>query len=297
MCRFCTQHGDGKVWYLEASSYSADLDSDLVRRDYLTPLHQRLRPLAVHGHRGRRHARGHAATCCASSAPSAISRKMQVDHFGQPVPIEDIEKILDITTSVVRLPCLCRTQAGKAPEGVCLAITTRPYDELLAKAFGANPAFADGPDVSRFDQLTKEETLDLLRACEARGLMHSVWTFKSPVHRRDLQLRPPERLHGDAPHPRLRHQAHVEGREPDRVRRGEVHRVRRLRGCVSRSARSPTTALRHRAVVDHVKCYGCGTCRAACKTEALSLSGPARSDRDGPSRARRLVMPEPGDLG
>ncbi len=35
MCEFCTQHGDGKKWYLEASNYASDLEHDLERRGYM----------------------------------------------------------------------------------------------------------------------------------------------------------------------------------------------------------------------------------------------------------------------
>ncbi len=35
MCRFCIEHGEGKKWYLQASSYAADLNSDLKRRGYV----------------------------------------------------------------------------------------------------------------------------------------------------------------------------------------------------------------------------------------------------------------------
>ena len=35
MCQFCVEHGEGKRWYLEASNYAYDLDSDLKRREYV----------------------------------------------------------------------------------------------------------------------------------------------------------------------------------------------------------------------------------------------------------------------
>lgn len=35
MCQFCVKHGDGKAWYLEASNYAFDLESDLKRQTYM----------------------------------------------------------------------------------------------------------------------------------------------------------------------------------------------------------------------------------------------------------------------
>jgi NAD-dependent dihydropyrimidine dehydrogenase PreA subunit len=200
-----------------------------------------------------------------------ISKVMQRDHFGQPVPIEDIEKILDITTSVVRLPCLCRTQAGHAPEGVCLAITTKPYDDLLAEAFGGNPAFADGPDVSQFDRLTKEGTLDLLRACEQRGLMHSVWTFKSPWIGAICNCDKPSGCM--AMRLTLDYGIKIMWKGEYLARIDEE----KCNGCAACAGACPCGALtfdraRRRAQLDPDRCYGCGTCRASCKQSALSIT-------------------------
>ena len=35
MCRFCVEHGEGKRWYLQASNYAFDLESDLNRRGFM----------------------------------------------------------------------------------------------------------------------------------------------------------------------------------------------------------------------------------------------------------------------
>lgn len=272
MCQFCTQHGDGKVWYLEASNYSADLESEVERerRDYLTHFisdfdHSRAMGIAAGDTLARLPRPLH------KLGTSLISRRMRASHFGQPVPIEDIEKILDITTSVVRLPCLCRTHAGKAPEGVCLAVTTRPYDDILASAFGANPAFADGPDVSRFDTLSKEETLELLRACEERGLMHSVWTFKSPWIGAICNCDRPSGCM--AMRLTLDYGIKIMWKGEYLARVDEE----RCNGCAACAGICPFGALtydrtRHRARLEPDSCYGCGTCRAACAVGALSLA-------------------------
>ena len=37
-----------------------------------------------------------------------LLRKQKADHFGQVVPIEEIERILGFVTSIVRLACICR---------------------------------------------------------------------------------------------------------------------------------------------------------------------------------------------
>jgi len=177
MCQFCTQHGDGKVWYLEATNYVTDFESDLERRGYIVDF--------VHGFDSMRSRSLTWIELLENSAPKPVERavknrvhkRQQAHHFGQPVPIEDCERIFDFATSVVRMPCVCRTYAGKAERGVCLAVTAMPMDDVLAEAFDG---FDMGPDISSLERLTKEQAMQVLRDCERDGLMHSVWTFITP---------------------------------------------------------------------------------------------------------------------
>jgi hypothetical protein len=101
MCDFCHQHGEGKKWYLDARNYSEDLLSDLGRRKYIKRFFESPDHLS----------QGDRALNKLDKIPRFFTRgirrkitgKQMVKHFGQVVPIEDIEKILDFTTSVVRL--------------------------------------------------------------------------------------------------------------------------------------------------------------------------------------------------
>ena len=277
MCQFCTQHGDGKIWYLQAETYAADLDSDLKRRDYMEHFisdfdHSRSLVIALMDRITKM------PRPLRRLGTDMVSRNFETNHFGQPVPIEDIEKIFDITTSIVRLPCVCRAQAGHSPEGVCLAITTRPYDELLAEAYSGNPAFSDGPDVSQMDHLTKESALELLRACEQRGLMHSVWTFQSPWIGAICNCDKPSGCM--AMRLTLDYGVKLMWKGEYLVEIDETA----CNGCAACAGACPFGALtydrtRHRPQLDPVKCYGCGTCRASCRQTALSLA--PRRDKIG----------------
>ena len=106
MCQFCVEHGEGKAWYLEAQTYAYDLDADLQRRQYIVDFVrdfdrnrewvlsnlERLEKLPARVQR---------------LGKSMASKRMQESHYGQPVPIEECEAILDICTSVVRIPLPC----------------------------------------------------------------------------------------------------------------------------------------------------------------------------------------------
>ena len=98
MCEFCHQHGEDKKWYLKAQNYSEDLLSDIKRRsiikkfalgagmlkkkvlvlDVLSKVPGLIKYVLAHG----------------------ITGRMKKVHFGQVVPIEDVERIFDIVNSI-----------------------------------------------------------------------------------------------------------------------------------------------------------------------------------------------------
>ncbi|MCL4078213.1 4Fe-4S binding protein [Coriobacteriia bacterium Es71-Z0120] len=266
MCEFCHKHGDGQKWYLAAASYAADLQSDLERRGYLVefvsgfdermrrtvPLLERLRVLPKP---------------LGDAVRTASSRRMQRDHFGQPVTLEDCAAILDIATSVVRVPCVCRHFARTPDDGVCLAITTRPTDDVIEEAFAGHLSEPDTPGLQR---LSRAEALALLSRCEEQGLMHSVWTFKTPfiagicncslqagcmAMRSTLELGVKVMWKGE------------------RIARLDADACT---GCGACAQRCPFVALsldraRRVAVLDAARCYGCGLCAGTCRPKAIGL--------------------------
>ena len=124
MCDFCHQHGEGKKWYLNANNYAEDLMSDLRRRRFIT------RFFEDPGHL----AKGERALTALDVLPgflwkgvrTKITAKQQVKHFGQVVPIEDIERILALTTSVVRLACICRHVSTGKEQRYCFGVSMEP---------------------------------------------------------------------------------------------------------------------------------------------------------------------------
>ncbi|MFA5844549.1 MAG: 4Fe-4S binding protein [Coriobacteriia bacterium] len=266
MCRFCAQHGDGKRWYLEASTYAYDLESDLRRREYVVGFVRHFREnregiLRAYDRVSRlpgplrRAAKGYA------------SRKLQDHHFGQPVPIEECERIFDIATSIVRLPCVCRDVAGTSDEACCIAMTVTPADSVFREAFDR---FDGGPDTGAFDRLSREQALALLRDCEDRGLMHSVWTFITPFVAAICNCDLPSGCMA----------MRVERTMGTRVMWKGEHVARlddeRCTGCGACVKRCPFEALARGAKGEPVRldrgaCYGCGVCRSACRTDALGL--------------------------
>jgi Pyruvate/2-oxoacid:ferredoxin oxidoreductase delta subunit len=273
VCQFCVEHGDGKKWYLEAANYACDLESDMRRRGFIIDF---ARDFDGHVARGIRYleALKHVPAPLRRIAHEAATRRLRRSHFGQPVPKEDAARILDITTSIVRVPCVCRRFHGKGDHAYCLLITTRPIADLSTDPFVVDlaarilPDYGAGPDLSDFELLTKEQTMTMLDDCEAEGLLHSIWTFVTPFIGAMCNCN----LSSGCVAMRINQSYGC--RVMFKGENVATIDAARCTGCGSCVAHCPFEALAGedgRASVRSGECYGCGVCRAVCGEDAIRL--------------------------
>lgn len=272
MCEFCAQHGDGKKWYLEAENYAVDLSRDIERREYVVDF--------VSGF-DRRMRRDVPLLKTLSAAPRPVRaafrayaqpRQMR-DHFGQPVPIEECERIFDMATSIVQLPCVCRHFAGMPERGYCLGVTVTPADDVFTEAFRD---YADGPDTAVFQRLSREEAVAVLHRAEREGMMHSVWTFKTPFIAGICNCNLASGCMAMRTTLEFDYKTMWKGEYVAAVEEA------RCVGCGACVERCPFGALaldeRRVAAVDRSACYGCGICRSSCRKDAIALEDRAVGD-------------------
>ena len=265
MCQFCVEHGEGKRWYLQAKNYAYDLDSDLKRREYVLEFirgFEAMRSTAITagevlgrlpaplGHLGR----------------NAISKNMRKQHFGQPLPLEDCEQVLDMATSITVIPCVCRMhERNRAAEEVCVLVTAKPIIPLLAEGFAD---YDGGPELDDFHTMTKDGAMALLSSCEERGLMHSIWTFKTPFTAAICNC---NRSSG------CMAMKLTAGYDIKLMWRGEdvaMLDYERCSHCGACSRLCPFDAIsagRGHVTFHAEKCWGCGICRSACEQDAIGL--------------------------
>ncbi|MCR4396242.1 MAG: 4Fe-4S binding protein [Candidatus Saccharicenans sp.] len=269
MCNFCHQHGEGKKWYLEARNYSEDLLSDLKRRKFIEDFF-------THGSEGMK--RGEKGLTALDKLPSFISgfirkkitRRQMANHFGQVIPIEDVEKILEMTTSVVRLACSCRQSFLGSEQRFCYGLSLVPRGgEMVNILKGIDTSYLIGPQTGGLEYLSKEDALKHMQQCEQDGLCHSVWSFLTPfigglcncslpgcmAMRTSLIHKTPVMFRGE----------YLAAVDPEKcIACGECQKI-----CPFGAYRPVRNG--HKAEVDLKKCYGCGICRRVCPAGAISL--------------------------
>ncbi len=262
MCEFCIKHGEGKKWYLNVKNYSQDLVSDIKRRRFVKRFFYGV-DLGYKKHYNRLKSLPLKMPVIGPSLKAILRHRLINEHWGQVVPIEDVERILSITSSIVRIPCVCRKVTTGKEARTCFVITLKPESIELV-----DQSFFGGPDVAKFERLDKKSALDYMKEQETRGLFHSIWTFKTPfigaVCNCDNTGCIAMKMYKEVTPIFFKAEYII---EPDKGR---------CNSCKACIKICPFEALRYdaankKARVDHKKCFGCGICRAVCKTNAMTL--------------------------
>jgi Pyruvate/2-oxoacid:ferredoxin oxidoreductase delta subunit len=274
MCEFCLKHGEGKPWYLDARNYAEDLLSDLRRRKFIEHFFSSPDHLTL----------GRAQLKLLDRVPSIlrrpiqrkITRRQKPVHFGQVVPIEDIERILDLTTSVVRVACICRHAAFGKETRACYGVSLAPEGgEFVRLIRQIDPAYLIGPPTRGLEVVPKTEALAQMREFERRGMCHTVWTFITPFIAGLCNCSLPGCM---AMTTTLEHAVPVFFRS-EYTARVDAATCTACGACVKLC---PFQAFRPRAAkekarIDPAICYGCGICRSICASGSIALF-PRASD-------------------
>jgi ferredoxin len=177
MCEFCTKHGEGKKWYLEAKNYSNSLLSDLRRRGFTRDFFYWL-DKTYKAKFGFLKSLPFKAPIIGGLFSGLVKNWLLYKHWGQVVPLEDVEKILCLTNSITRVPCICRKIVKNKEERVCFLISLNPAELGIAEV--VNRSYFGGPDVVKFEKVDNKWALNFIKELEPRGRLHTIWTFKAP---------------------------------------------------------------------------------------------------------------------
>jgi NAD-dependent dihydropyrimidine dehydrogenase PreA subunit len=268
MCEFCLKHGEGQKWYLQANNYSEDLLNDVRRR-------KMIQNFAADGESV---AKSIEKMDKLSTAPKFIQalvrrlvpRKMKKRHYGQVVPIEDVEKIFGFVNSIVRVACYCRHFTVGKEKRYCYGISMGPnggkFGELMKNV---DTSFLTGPDSASVETLTKEQAIASFREHEKEGLCHTVWTFQTPFIGGICNC---DRADCLAMRCTVTHNVPVMFRA-EFIAETDPDKCVGCRQCMKLCQFGAISyiASNKKAVVDKMKCYGCGICRAACAKDAIRL--------------------------
>lgn len=275
MCEFCTKHGEGKKWYLQMKNYADELLHAEISLDPNEAVghHTRLDWVFEFWESFTLPAAGSIPKKQAAPQETEPPERPQVQpsedeivsarkvaHFGQVLPIEDVERVIDQVDSITRLPCGCRyLTTGKTDKRYCFGFGVDKLGIL-----GSYPEAASSLEV-----LSKAEAKKYFRKYDEEGLMHSIWTGVTPYV---VGLCNCDRDCGA-------YKGYIEMRGAPSFFRAEYicqtdwDLCTGCKECMSQcqfGAQFYSSAL-GKVYIDPTRCFGCGVCRAACQNDAIQL--------------------------
>jgi NAD-dependent dihydropyrimidine dehydrogenase PreA subunit len=269
MCEFCHRHGEGQRWYLQARNYSEDLLSDLRRRRYIRDF-VRDPEYLNRGLRKIEWLKSLPPFVRGVVTPIAINRQKRV-HYGQVVPIEEIERIFEFVNHVTRLPCICRQATLGTEQRYCYAVSMGPgaRSQLIEVLGGVDASYLTGPDTGGLEALSREEALVNIRELENQGLCHTVWTFITPfiggICNCDRSDCVAMRLTVTMDYPVMFRAEYVSEVNPERC-----NGCRQCM-CACQFGAMGFSIANRKVFIDPRRCYGCGICRSLCTRGAIAL--------------------------
>ncbi len=272
MCEFCLKHGEGQKWYLQAKNYSEDLLSDVRRQKMIKNF--AADDKSVSKTMDRLEKLPNAPKLIQGLVKRIVSGRMKKKHYGQVVPIEDIEKIFGFVNSIARVACYCRHFTAGKEKRYCYGVSMGPNGGKLGELMrNVDTSFLSGPDSAGVEMITKEQAIANFHEHEKEGLCHTVWTFQTPFiggicncDRADCLAMKCTVTHDLPVMFRAEFIAKINPEKCIGCR--QCMRLCQF-GAISYSASNK------KVVIDKLKCFGCGICRSICAKDAISLEARA----------------------
>lgn len=255
-------------WFLRAQNYSDDLVSDIRRRRYISGFFE-----------GNAKAIGRPEPMdnlrfvpkpLRPLAHTAILRHMEPNHYGQVVTLDEVRQILSLMATAVRFPCVCRRITTHTEQRHCFGFSLKP-DSLGAVGL-VDASYWDGPDGNGLEKLEPAVALQLIEQMDRDGLVHSIWTMRTPFIASLCNCGPKDCRAMKA---LLEHELRVLHRG-ESVATVDVGRCSGCGLCVKRchfgALSVPAGSFPRSASVDEAHCMGCGLCSEVCRVGALTTT-------------------------
>ncbi|MBM3291337.1 hypothetical protein FJY84_01525 [Candidatus Bathyarchaeota archaeon] len=276
MCQWCTKHGSGGKWYLNARNYSNELADKMRAHEYLTEQWMNFESVYIRriagvssiglGYKLQLPIIGRVLRNAAENmihSEGGHRNPARADgHFGQVIPIEEAKLImLNLAAEpIIRNYCMCRWMQKGVQDACCINFG------VLSGVIEKLPRFV--PADTRY-HLTREEAVELLEENNRKGRVCTVWFQPVPYINAICSCETPQcgglRLRVDFGLHTVYKAEYVADIDPDYCQDCKQC----ITACQFGAIRYSSTM--KRALIDQKKCFGCGLCKDNCHHDAIKL--------------------------
>ncbi|MHA2169312.1 MAG: 4Fe-4S dicluster domain-containing protein [Candidatus Kariarchaeaceae archaeon] len=268
MCEYCSRHGAGKKWYLEARNYLKNYESNDQKRynfvkDFAKMFMDRYDHYLKTGDINR---------ILNTDDPNWIKKQFYKwyflnKHSGQVIPAEEAKMIMELAGQISLVPCVCRMANSGKKQNLCMLFMAVPDD-----VWGASHI----SKIRDIETLSIEESQEKIKEFSESGLVQTVWTFHSPHIGAICNCDYPFctairfRRHSGIQQSLFKAEyiAQIKAPSCSNCKKCIAHCQF---GAISYSSSSDKT------FINPLQCFGCGVCRFACTKDAIELI-PRESD-------------------
>jgi NAD-dependent dihydropyrimidine dehydrogenase PreA subunit len=273
MNEFNEKYGDGKKWYLNSDNYSDSWLDDPERYEYVKRFYG---DITVHDARSFGQAVREEDRKLSSGERRRVLKdrveKQKIEHYGQVIPLEDLEQVFRSVKCIIRLACLCRYMyEGKTEFRSCYVLSSEENGGRLKEILDDLSAeYLYGEHVHGVEVMSLEDALADIRNLDQQGLVHTIWTLGTPFIATVCNC---DMMHCSSMYTTLKSRivsTFMRAEYVAVIDRDKCIGCRKCRmacqfGCLDYGVAAKKMS------VNQEKCFGCGVCRDQCPTQAIKL--------------------------
>ncbi len=285
MNEFHKRFGNGGKWYFNPENYNDDFLKDEARWTYVHDFYQDMWRHDARGNVTRLRAQDEGLSY--GEAEEAVRKRMAAQkeiHYGQVIPMEEMEQILRGAGCIMRFGCLCRYMYGDKREFRSCYLVSAEKDggELKRIMDGLHSEYLDGEGCHGVEVVSADEAVRHFRQMDKDGLVHTIWTLHTPFIASICNCDP---VHCSSLYTTLKGAKTATLFMADYVAKIDNEACIGCRRCktVCQFGALEYSPMLKTVQVNAAKCIGCGVCRAQCPKAAIALVD-RESDPDSAGR-------------
>ena len=273
MNEFNQKYGNGGKWYFNPENYSDRWLDDPDRYEQVRQFYNN-----IDMHDARKNTAAQAELDAQMPlAVRAEERKKRVEaqklsHYGQVIPLEDLEQVFRSVKCIIRFACLCRYMYDNKKEfRSCYVLSSEENGGRMKEILdGLTAEYLYGEHVHGVEVMTLEDALQDIRKLDKMGLVHTIWTIGTPFIATVCNC---DMMHCSSMYTTLKSRIVSTFMRAEYVAAIDAGRCIGCRTChkVCQFGCLDFGASSKKMQVNLEKCFGCGVCRTACPAGAIEL--------------------------